>query len=485
MSPRNLLLDPAWQGCDLGHPLPDAPHAVSVALPRWRDVIAYEKNEPACRNALQTIYPRFGLHPLLAELAQKTAQKHVAVWPYPTEAAANAARNHCLRWAPDASAQQSVHGELVVLQTDATATPHAKAFWQHTGLGASSRQAAIALGRSEAPSAAAADVARRMVRERLAAIHAINPERIGLYPSGMAGLHAALTAIQRLRPAKPTLQLGFPYVDVLKQPKVIFHGSELLQTADLDEVDKALARLDPAAVIVELPSNPLLRCVDLPAVADLAHARGIPVIADDTIGTGINLNALPHADLIFTSLTKSFAGRGDVMAGSLLISPHSPWSDEFLALVKPLAELGDPDAIALEEASRDVCERVPQLDANCLALAERLDKHPAVAQVMHPKDCPQFQSLMRSGAGHGCLLSFVLNHGDTTAHRVYDALRVSKGPSLGTNFTLVCPYPLLAHYKELEWASGCGVPSHLLRVSVGLEAIEELWQRFEQALDAQ
>ena len=68
---------------------------------------------------------------------------------------------------------------------------------------------------------------------------------------------------------------------------------------------------------------------------------------------------------------------------------------------------------------------------------------------------------------------------------MYDALRVSKGPSLGTNFTLVCPYPLLAHYKELEWASGCGVPSHLLRVSVGLEAIEELWQRFEQALDAQ
>ena len=146
---------------------------------------------------------------------------------------------------------------------------------------------------------------------------------ISLHTAGMAGLHAALTAIQTLRPGRPTLQLGFPYVDVLKQPQVVFHGGELLQSSDLSTVADSLDQLQPAAVIVELPSNPLLRCVDLPAVSELAHSRGIPLIADDTIGTGINLQALPYADLIFTSLTKSFAGRGDVMAGSLLVSPHS------------------------------------------------------------------------------------------------------------------------------------------------------------------
>ena len=68
MSPRDLLSDPCWQGADLGHPLPDATHAVSMALPRWQDVIAYEEKDPACRQALQTIYPRFGLHPLLQTL---------------------------------------------------------------------------------------------------------------------------------------------------------------------------------------------------------------------------------------------------------------------------------------------------------------------------------------------------------------------------------------------------------------------------------
>ena len=89
---------------------------------------------------------------------------------------------------------------------------------------------------------------------------------------------------------------------------------------------------------------------------------------------------------------------------------------------------------------------------------------------------------MRPGAGHGCLLSFVLKEGESKAQRVFDALRVSKGPSLGTHFTLACPYTQLAHFDELNWAEDCGVPPHLLRVSAGLEDPDELWQRFERAL---
>lgn len=482
MSPRDLLHDPCWQGTDLGQPLPDATHAVSMTLPRWQDVIAYEEKDPACRKALQTIYPRFGLHPLLQELSAQMAVDGLTAWPFSTEAAARAAQTHCQHQEPDGHTRLTRGETLVALHTDASTSPHAKAFWQHTGLGASSRQAAVALGRESAPAPATAEAARTAVRQRLAAIHGIDAHRISLLPAGMAGLHAALSAIQSLKPNRPTLQLGFPYVDVLKQPQVVFHGGELLQSSDLNAVAAALERLQPAAVIVELPSNPLLRCVDLPAVAELAHRRGIAVIADDTIGTGLNLNPLPYADLIFSSLTKSFAGRGDVMAGSLLVSPASQWSQQLLAAVSPPADLADADAIALEEASRDVLKRVPQLDANTRLLAERLEQHSAVERVLHPKDCPNFQALMRPGAGHGCLLSFVLRNGESAARRVYDALQVSKGPSLGTRFTLACPYTQLAHYDELNWAEDCGVPGHLLRVSVGLEQPEELWQRFERAL---
>ena len=66
--------------------------------------------------------------------------------------------------------------------------------------------------------------------------------------------------------------------------------------------------------------------------------------------------------------------------------------------------------------------------------------------------------------------------------RVYDSMAVCKGPSLGTTFTLACPFTLLAHYGELDWAESCGVSRYLIRISVGLEDPEDLWQRLDTAL---
>ena len=125
MSARDLLKDPAWQGSDLGHPLPDRPHAVSVALPRWQDVIAYEENEPECRTALQTIYPRFGFHPLLQQVTAAKSETGSSLWPYPSTAAAYEAQTHCNRKAPEAHTRIIDVEELPCLQADAEATPHA------------------------------------------------------------------------------------------------------------------------------------------------------------------------------------------------------------------------------------------------------------------------------------------------------------------------------------------------------------------------
>ena len=79
-------------------------------------------------------------------------------------------------------------------------------------------------------------------------------------------------------------------------------------------------------------------------------------------------------------------------------------------------------------------------------------------------------------------MSIVLNDAERVTPLVFDALQVCKGPNLGTNFTLCCPYTILAHYDELDFAESCGVSRWLLRISVGIEPIEELWQRFENAL---
>jgi len=73
----------------------------------------------------------------------------------------------------------------------------------------------------------------------------------------------------------------------------------------------------------------------------------------------------------------------------------------------------------------------------------------------------------------------VLKDAEARSPAFYDRLKVSKGPSLGTNFTLACPYTLLAHYDELEWAESCGVDRYLIRVSAGLEPVDDLIQRFD------
>ena len=99
MSNRNLLTDPCWEAKDLGEALPKSPHAVSVALPRWEDVIAYEEKDPICLNSLQSVYPRFGFNSLVAEIASKAlalyGKETESCWPYPNINIAKQALLHC------------------------------------------------------------------------------------------------------------------------------------------------------------------------------------------------------------------------------------------------------------------------------------------------------------------------------------------------------------------------------------------------------
>ncbi len=490
MNQIDLLLRPYWEEKDLGKAIPPSQHALSVALPRWQDVVAYEEKEPKCMKALKSIYPRFGLNPLIQKVANKAITRlkdnDFTAWPYSNLLCAQKAEDFCKK--------NSINSETLIidilglkcLAVDKFATPFAKSFWQHTGLGASSREAAIALNLEVNPSSLNAKLARDVIKERLSNLYCCEKSSIFLYPSGMAALANALEIINKSIPNRPTVQIGFPYVDVLKLPQVIFNGGLLLQEKNLESLEKKIDNYNPSALIIEVPSNPMLQCVDLINIAKIAHKKGIPIIADDTIGSAGNVNLLPHADLIFSSLTKSFAGRGDVMAGSLVISPDSVWGKEFAEILisTTTPPLSDADSIELEKASRDINERLPKLNEASLALKRRLEKHPLIKEVFYPERCKYFQELMKPKAGFGCLLSFELVEGLEKSKRVYDALQVCKGPSFGTNFTLVSPYVLLAHYKELNWAEKCGVPPHLLRVSVGLEEENELWARFTKALVA-
>ncbi len=473
----------------MGFSIPDSKHAVSVALPTWNDVIKYEEKDPKCIEVLRSIYPRFGLNPLVKRLCEKIKKEsqfnNQSIWPYPDERIALKAKKYCDKNTSKGSSYIERRNNLFFLITRESASIYAKSFWQHTGLGLSSRAAAIELGIENCPSKSLANESYQRIKDRISTFTKSSSNDVHLTSSGMSALYTSLEIIYKLFPDRPTLQIGFPYVDVLKLPMHIFHGAKLVTEENCKDIELEIIKINPAALIIELPSNPMLKCVNIKKISEIANKLKIPLIVDDTIGSNININSLEHADIVFTSLTKIFSGSGDILAGSLILNPKSRWIDQFRNTLNEinLPKLSDSDIVSLEKVSRDVKQRVFEQNKACLELKKRLETHKEIKNIFHPEDCPNFNSILTSDGGYGCLLSFELKGGLEKAKNFYDYLQISKGPSLGTKFTLVCPYVLLAHYDELDWAESFGIPSHLIRVSVGLEDKDHIWRTFSEALN--
>ena len=485
MSAQDLITHPLSTGETLGRALPESTHAVSMSLPRWGDVVGYEEHKPEVWSHIKIGYPRFVYHPLVRELIQRLdAGPHCL--PFPSERVAKLCVSHIERATGETARVLPAKGIWGVGTTEAGAVA-LKAFWQHTGLIVSSRQAGALLeGRAED---AQAGETREPLRRRLAGFYDCDPDDVFLTPTGMAAHYAALRAVNTLRPGRPTAQLGFPYTDTLKLQQKFGFGAQLLHK--LETIPRDLKRLmaarSIAACFCEIPGNPLLGSADVSAVAPVLRAHRVPLVIDDVVATPLNIDTRPHAALVATSLTKFIAGSCDVMGGALICNPASPFYRELKPILRAGHEelLWGGDARVLDERARDFPERMRRHNANGLFLAERLRAHPNIERVWYPKwECAEaYEALRRPNGGYGALLTFLPRNAAEMAPKIYDALEVCKGPSLGAVFTLACPFTLLAHYNELDWAEACGVPRNLIRISTGLEDPEELWQRIKRALD--
>ena len=138
----------------------------------------------------------------------------------------------------------------------------------------------------------------------------------------------------------------------------------------------------------------------------------------------------------------------------------------------------------LEANSRDFSERMVRFNANGEAICDWLQEQPQIARVCYPKYQADeaYDRCRRDSGGYGSLCSVIFENEVVRAPHFFDAVRVSKGPSLGTNYTLICPYTILAHYHELEFAETNGVSRYLMRLSIGLEDVDDLKSRFIAAL---
>lgn len=494
----DLLKQPLWEADSLGSPLPDNEFGVSVSLPLWRHVVGYEEGDPDVVSKFRSGYPRFCCPPAISALFTQAEKElgqegeRAIVFPRLVHA------ERCLEFiARDGFSGRAVEWretKLGVALLPAEAYVKARKFWRFCGEVVSTRQAASVLGQT--PNRVTAEEGRTAsatIRQRLADLAAQQPEDVFLFPSGMAANYAVHRMLTALLPGRRTIQLDFPYVDVLKLQETFGSGAHFLpltNEAEYDRLRDILAGEKISGLFCEAPSNPLLRCADLPRLLTIRAETQpeVPIIIDDTVSTVVHADAFRVADVVTSSLTKSFSGAGDVLAGSVILNRQSPHHAAFSAFLKEHAdhELWSEDAVALEQNSRNFVERVETMSRNAEALAAHLAKHPGVEKVWHAREQggPGYEHVRRENGGYGCLFSFLLKDAARTSMPFYDALRVCKGPSLGTDFTLVCPYTLLAHYEELDWAESCGVPRYLIRVSAGLEDIADLVTRFDEALVA-
>ncbi|PKS07061.1 hypothetical protein jhhlp_005658 [Lomentospora prolificans] len=313
-----------------------------------------------------------------------------------------------------------------------------------------------------------------------------------LFPCGMNAIFNVHHALRSLRKSLKSINFGFPYVDTLKILEkfgagCIFYGHA--STADLDDLERRLRAGERfLALFCEFPGNPLLTCPDLRRIRKLADDFDFFVVVDETIGTFANINVLQFADVVVSSLTKIFSGDCNVMGGCAILNPTGSHSAAIKASMEATFEdtYWPEDVVFLERNSRDFLSRVGRINSNSEAICDTLRSHPSVKRVYYPKyneSRPNYDVCKLPTGGYGGLLS-VTFHSQHQAIAFYDALETAKGPSLGTNFTLTCPYVLIAHYQELDWAAKFGAETALIRVSVGLEETENLRRIFEDALNA-
>ncbi|MCX6905929.1 MAG: PLP-dependent transferase [Verrucomicrobia bacterium] len=485
MSERDLLHDPVCRAEELGRPIPDSPHAVSVALPRWQDVVGYEEKTAEVMSRLSSGYPRFVIHPLVQELARRLGGERPCL-PFPSRRAAGLGAEF-IKHSSGEPAEVVERDGVVGVATTESGRMALRAFWQHAGLIVSTRQAEALLAK-RGP-AVEDEAIRQSLRRQLAGFYDCAESDVFLAPTGMAAQFAALRVINHRRPGLATAQLGFPYVDTLKLQQKLGHGGTLLHDLETIEADlrSLLAQKPLGACFCEIPGNPLLGSADLRKITPILRHHRTPLVADDVVATPFNVDLGGYADLIATSLTKFIVGTGDVMGGALICNPKSPLYAELKPLARALHEelLWGEDAAVVDRQARTFPERMQRHNQTGLWLAERLRGHPSVERVWYPKweFSEVYEAVRRPAGGWGSLITFLPKQAESRSPRIYDRMAVCKGPSLGTSFTLACPFTLLAHYTELDWAESCGVSRYLIRISAGLEDPEDLWQRLKFALE--
>lgn len=310
--------------------------------------------------------------------------------------------------------------------------------------------------------------------------------------SGMSALQMALLAAltdRRRRVLAASALYGATPSLLLQVLEPLGIESCFVDICDLKAVERSIAEFQPGCVLMETISNPLLRVGPMDEIARVASAGGAPLVVDNTFATPLLVRPLElGAGLVVHSLTKYLGGHGDVLGGIVISEEaHLPALRTLSRTSGPV--LGPFECYLAMRGIKTFALRMERQCANAARVAAWLGTHPRVERVYYPDDprhpdARVIERLLPEGLRGGIVSFEVRDAGREAIFRMMDGLRmIVRATSLGDVHTMIT-YPVLSSHREVapKQRERMGIRDNLLRVSVGIEAVEDITADLDQAL---
>ncbi|MGM7636084.1 methionine gamma-lyase [Bacillus sp. Hm123] len=326
----------------------------------------------------------------------------------------------------------------------------------------------------------------RALEERIAELEGAEA---GLaFGSGMAAVSAILFSLTKAGDhiicSQGIYGCTFGLLELMKEKYAITHDFCEMET---EEQIRQRIRPETACIYVETPINPTMKLIDLEMVAKVAKEEGVPVVVDNTFSSPYLQQPLQSGcDVVLHSATKFIGGHGDVIAG-LAVGKKEFIQQVAMTTLKDIGGVISPfDAWLLLRGMKTLPVRMDRHCENAAYIAEQLKQHPFVKRVFYPgdtesKDYAIMNKQMKAGGG---LISFEIDGSKKEAQAVLNKLSLIKiAVSLGDTETLIQHPATMTHSSiPKEIREQMGITDQLIRLSVGLEEKQDIWQDLEQAL---
>ncbi|MFJ7847302.1 bifunctional cystathionine gamma-lyase/homocysteine desulfhydrase [Peribacillus sp. NPDC097206] len=259
-----------------------------------------------------------------------------------------------------------------------------------------------------------------------------------------------------------------------------------IDTSDIDSIEKGIKQ-NTKALFIESPTNPLLKITDLEEIAKIAKAHSLLTIVDNTFSTPYWQNPLTlGADIVLHSATKYLGGHSDVVAGLAVVNDEKLGEDLHFVQNSTGGVLGPQDSWLLMRGMKTLGIRMEEHERNTLAIVRFLTGHESISKVYYPGlvNHPNHEIAKKQSRGFGGMVSFDVGSG-AKAERVLQKMKYfTLAESLGAVESLISVPALMTHASiPAERRATLGITDGLIRISVGLEDVEDLLEDLEQALE--